>query len=237
MSAPSSPVFHHIHKKMEFVAIGPGKFMMGCSPEDTAAYSEEKPSHLVEITRPFEIGRYQVTQAQYESVVGGNPSYFPGANLPVEGVNWNDAQEFCAKLTARKDGYIYRLPTEAEWEYAARGGDASPRYGSLDLIAWYHDNSQGSTHAVGLKKPNAFGLYDTLGNVWEWVQDVYAEDYYSHSPQQDPAGPAAGDYRVARGGSWRGIARGPARVSSRYVLRAGVRSIVVGFRCARERAS
>ena len=108
MSAPSSPVFHHIHKQMEFVAIRPGKFMMGCSPGDAAAYSEEKPAHLVEITGPFEIGRYQVTQAQYESVVGGNPSYFPGANLPVEGVSWNDTQQFCAKLTARKDGFIYR---------------------------------------------------------------------------------------------------------------------------------
>ncbi len=124
---------------------------------------------------------------------------------------------------------------EAEWEYAARGGNPAARYGPLAEVAWYHDNSEGSTHPVGQKKPNGFGLYDTLGNVWEWVQDRYGQEYYSHSPDRDPPGPLSGEYRVARGGSWRGIARGLARVSSRYVLRGSVRSIVVGFRCAREK--
>ena len=221
---------------MEFVRIPPGTFMMGCSPGDSACYSEEKPSHRVVITRAFELGKYQVTQAQYEAVMGTNPSYFPGSDRPVEGVSWSDAQKFCEALNNRHDGYRYRLPAEAEWEYAARAGDASCRYGPLDEIAWYHDNSNGETHPVGQKKPNAFGLHDLLGNVWEWVQDCYGVDYYSTSPESDPTGPGMGEFRVARGGSWRGIARGLARVSSRYILRAGVRSIVIGFRCAREPA-
>jgi formylglycine-generating enzyme required for sulfatase activity len=208
--------------------------MMGCSPEDTEAYAEEKPSHRVVISRAFQVGKYQVTQAQYEAVIGKNPSYFPGPNHPVEGVSWDDAQKFCEALNSRKDGYIYRLPTEAEWEYAARAGDTSSRYGPLHEVAWYSENSDGKTHPVGLKKPNAFGIYDTLGNVWEWVQDRFEEQYYSHSPQADPKGPAVGEYRVARGGSWRGVVRGLARVSARYVLKSSVRSIVVGFRCARE---
>ena len=218
---------------MEFVKIQPGSLMMGCSPGDTECYAEEKPTHHVVITRPFEIGKYQVTQAQYQAVMGVNPSYFPGPEMPVEGVNWEDARRFCELLTEKKDGHRYRLPTEAEWEYAARGGDASPRYGLLDDVAWFRDNSGGTTHPVGQKKANAFGLHDTLGNVWEWVSDWYGLDYYSHSPESDPTGPPTGEYRVTRGGSWRGVARGLARVSSRYILRPSVRSIVVGFRCVR----
>lgn len=236
MSASFGTVLQLKGTPMEFVAIRPGTFMMGCSAGDTECYSEEKPLHEVEITKPFEIGKYQVTQAQYQEVMGANPSYFPGPNHPVEGVSWEDAQKFCEKLNARKDGFLYRLPTEAEWEYAARGGNSAARYGPLPEVAWYHDNSEGSTHPVGQKKPNGFGLYDTLGNVWEWVQDRYGQEYYSQSPDRDPPGPLSGEYRVARGGSWRGIARGLARVSSRYVLRGSVRSIVVGFRCAREKA-
>ncbi|MBZ5530915.1 MAG: formylglycine-generating enzyme family protein [Acidobacteriia bacterium] len=236
MSAPFRTAVQHKPIAMEFVIIAPGRFMMGCSLGDNECYSEEKPSHPVEITRPFEIGKFQVTQAQYEEVMGTNPSYFPGPSHPVDGVSWADAQKFCEQLNARNDGHIYRLPTEAEWEYAARGGNESCRYGLLPETAWYHDNSEGTTHPVGQKKPNSFGLYDTLGNVWEWVQDRYSPDYYSHSPERDPTGPATGEYRVARGGSWRGVARGLARVSSRYVLKSGVRSIVVGFRCAREKS-
>ena len=234
MSAPYTTVIKEKPRAMEFVLIRPGSFMMGCSADDQDCYSEEKPSHSVQITRSFELGKFQVTQFQYEDVMGTNPSYFLGPNHPVEGVNWDDAQKFCEKLNSRNDGYHYRLPTEAEWEYAARAGDPSPRYGLLHEIAWYHDNSEGTTHPVGLKKPNAFGLYDVLGNVWEWVQDRYAPDYYSHSPEQDPQGPSNGEYRIARGGSWRGVVRGLARVSSRYILRGSVHSIVVGFRCVRE---
>lgn len=237
MGAPLLSTVQEKPRALEFVLIRPGSFMMGCSPRDPECYSEEKPSHQVEISLPFELGKFQITQSQYESVMGNNPSYFQGPNHPVDGVSWDDAQKFCDNLNARNDGYRYRLATEAEWEYAARAGDTSPRYGLLNEVAWYHDNSEGSTHPVGLKKPNAFGLYDTLGNVWEWVQDRYAADYYSHSPGRDPQGPSSGEFRVARGGSWRGVARGLARVSSRYVLRAGVRSIVVGFRCARQPVS
>jgi len=219
---------------MEFVWIRPGNFMMGCSPGDQECYAEEKPAHRVVISRAFELGKCQVTQAEYEAVTGSNPSYFPGPNQPVEGVSWDDAQKFCDVLTSRKDGYVYRLPTEAEWEYAARGGDTSSRYGPLDEIAWWANNSEGKTHPVGLKKPNALGLFDTLGNVWEWVHDRYDADYYAHGPESDPKGADSGEYRIARGGSWRGIARGPARVSARYIIKASVRSIVVGFRCARQ---
>ncbi|MGB9361698.1 MAG: SUMF1/EgtB/PvdO family nonheme iron enzyme, partial [Candidatus Sulfotelmatobacter sp.] len=221
-------------KPMQFVKIPTGSFMMGCSPGDAECHAEEKPAHRVTIARAFELGKYLVTQEQYAAATAANRSYSKGPNLPVAGVSWDAAQRFCEVLNGKRDGYHYRLPTEAEWEYAARGGDASRRYGPLVEVAWFHDNSDGATHPVGEKKPNGFGLYDTLGNLWEWVQDWYGEDYYSHSPESDPKGPESGEYRVSRGGSWRGIARGPARVSSRYSLKPNVRSIVVGFRCARE---
>jgi formylglycine-generating enzyme required for sulfatase activity len=221
-------------KRMQFVSIPAGSFMMGCSTGDCECYPEEKPAHRVVITRPFEMGKCQVTQAEYEAVMAANPSYSLGPNLPVEGVSWDDVQKFCEAVNSKGDGYHYRLPTEAEWEYAARAGDNSCRYGPLVEVAWFGDNSGGRTHPVGEKKPNAFGLYDTLGNVWEWVQDWYGILYYSHSPESDPKGPASGEYRVSRGGSWRGVVRGHARVSSRYKLKPNVRSIVVGFRCARE---
>lgn len=220
---------------MRFVLIPAGSFVMGCSPGDTECYPEEKPAHRVTITRPFEIGKYQVTQADYQAVMQKNPSGFQGPNLPVESVSWEDAHHFCEALNRKKDGYHYRLPTEAEWEYAARGGTESARYGTLDQVAWYRDNSDGSTHPVGGKMPNALGLYDTLGNVWEWVQDWYSADYYGKSPESDPPGPISGEFRVLRGGSWRGVARGLARVSSRYILRPNAHSNVLGFRCAREK--
>jgi len=219
---------------MQFVSIRAGIFMMGCSAGDGECHADEKPAHRVSITRPFEMGKYQVTQAQYEAVASANPSYSKGPNLPVEGVSWDDAQKFCEALNGKGDGYHYRLPTEAEWEYAARAGDSSCRYGPLDEVAWSRDNSGGKTHPVGEKKPNAFGLYDMLGNVWEWVQDWYSITFYSDSPESDPKGPFTGEYRVSRGGSWRGVVRGHARVSSRYMLKPNVRSIVVGFRCVRE---
>ena len=149
-------------------------------------------------------------------------------------MSWEDAQKFCKAVNGKGDGYHYRLPTEAEWEYAARAGDASCRYGPLAEVAWFRENSGGRTHPVGQKKPNGFGLYDTLGNVWEWVQDWYGITYYGNSPESDPKGPGSGEYRVSRGGSWRGVVRGHARASSRYFLKPDVRSIVVGFRCVRE---
>jgi formylglycine-generating enzyme required for sulfatase activity len=219
---------------MQFVRIPPGTFMMGCSAGDSGCYPEEKPVHRVVITRAFEIGKYLVTQQEYSAIVGKTPSYFRGANLPVDSVSWEDARKFCEAFNDMQNDYRYRLPTEAEWEYAARGGNNSAQYGVLDEVAWSRTNSDGKTHPIGGKKPNGFGMYDTLGNLWEWVQDWYGLDYYHNSPEADPKGPESGEYRILRGGSWRGVARGPARVSSRYILRPGVRSNVLGFRCVRE---
>ena len=183
---------------MQFVSIPAGSFMMGCSSGDHECYAEEKPSHRVSITRPFEIGKYQVTQSEYEAIMATNPSYSRGPNHPVDGVSWEDAQKFCEAVNRKGDGYHYRLPTEAEWEYAARAGDTSCRYGSLDVVAWFRDNSGGTTHPVGEKKPNGFGLYDTLGNVWEWVQDWYGITYYGRSPESDPKGPLSGEVSAFR---------------------------------------
>jgi len=219
---------------MQFATIPAGSFMMGCSPGDGDCYAEEKPVRRVTITRPFEMNKFQLTQQDYEAVMNTNPSNFKGSNLPVENVSWDDAQRFCEAVNGKGDGYRYRLPTEAEWEYAARAGDPSSRYGPLLQVAWFRDNSGGTTHPVGEKQPNAFGLYDTLGNVWEWVQDWYGITYFSHKPESDPKGPQSGEYRVSRGGSWRGVVRGQSRVSARYILKPNTRSLVVGFRCVRE---
>ena len=164
--------------------------MMGCSTGDNACNADEKPAHRVQITKAFEIGKYEVTQAQWQAVMGSNPSTIKGDDHPVETISKQDAQDFLAKLTARNDGYRYRLPTEAEWEYAARAG--APLPASLDEVAWYAANSDDESHPVGRKKPNAWGLYDMLGNVREWVSDQYAQNYYSNSPLADPAGPQAG---------------------------------------------
>src|SRR5260370_8630072 len=218
---------------MQFVSIPAGSFMMGCSAGDHECHADEKPAHRVSITRPFEIGKYQVTQAQYEAVTTANPSYSQSRNLTVECVSGDDAQNFCEEVNGKGDGYHYRLPTEAEWEYAARAGDSSCRYGPVDEVAWSRDNSGGKTHPVGEKKPNAFGLYDMLGNVWEWVQDWYSITYYTQSAESDPKGPGSGEYRVSRAGSWRQAVQVHPPLSSRYMLKPNVRSIVVGFRCVR----
>ncbi len=190
--------------KFEFAKINPGEYLMGCSNGDTDCLGDEKPAHKVRISKGFEIGKYEVTETQWESVMGSNPSRFKGTDRPVESVSWNDAQEFLRKLNALNDGYRYRLPTEAEWEYAARAGTAGKYYGlSLDDIAWYGNNSGRAeldtktiwetdrinyvkriqdngdqTHTIGQKKPNAWGLYDMEGNVMEWVQDWYDDTYY-----------------------------------------------------------
>ena len=201
---------------------------MGSPDNDRKACDDEKPQHKVEIGSPFYLGVTPVTQAQFEAVMGKNPSHFQGLpENPVESVSWFEALKFCNKLS-RKNGlspyYVirgskpievvggegYRLPTEAEWEYACRAGTES-RYGfgddvkQLGSYAWYSSNSEGRTWPVGRKRPNAFGLYDMHGNVWEWCWDGYEEGYYRHSPDVDPLGDEEADYRVTRGGSWNDV--------------------------------
>jgi formylglycine-generating enzyme required for sulfatase activity len=188
----------------EFVPIEPGVFIMGCPPTARQCNETEKPAHRVGITRAFEIGKYEVTQAQWEAAMGTNPSAFKGPTRPVDNVVWQDAQEFIARLNTLGDSYRYRLPTEAEWEYAARAGDAGPEPGvaDSDRFGWFNTNAGGETHPVGQKAPNAWGLYDMRGNVDEWVADWYDESYYANSPGLDPAGPAPGQQRIVRGGQF-----------------------------------
>jgi len=214
---------------LTYVWIAPGTFQMGCSPGDTACSDDEKPAHQVTLTKGFWISQTLVTNAAYKKVVGSSPSHYPGDQFPVSQVNWDDAQAYCKAADMR-------LPTEAEWEYAARGGNPSARYGPLDDIAWYAANSNNTTHDVKQKLPNGYGLYDMLGNVWEWVADWYGP--YDATSQVDPPGPATGDgeHRVVRGAIWTSIGLG-VRVSyrdrvvptERYPT-APRRSI--GFRCA-----
>jgi formylglycine-generating enzyme required for sulfatase activity len=191
--------------RMDFVKIAPGEFIMGCSTGDIDCKDDERPQHRVQITKPFEIGKYEVTQAQWQSVMGSNPSAMKGDDRPVETVSKGDVQEFLNKLNARNDGFQYRLPTEAEWEYAARAGSSEQFTGRLDEVAWYAGNSEDESHPVGKKKPNAWGLYDMQGNVREYVSDGYAANYYQSSPAADPTGPAPGQ-RGGRGprGGFRG---------------------------------
>jgi formylglycine-generating enzyme required for sulfatase activity len=210
---------------------------MGCSPEERECGDNDQPAHRVRITKAFEIGKYEVTQAQWEAVMGGNPSEFKGPDRPVEQVSWNDIQEFLTSLNRRNDGYRYRLPTEAEWEYAARAGTTGEHYGNLEAIAWFGRNSGDQTHPVGRKQPNAWGLYDMLGNVWEWCQDWYGETHYrelAKSPAVDPSGPPRGEYRVLRGGSWYKYLWF-LRASSRFRERPSGRYRHAGFRCVREK--
>ena len=182
---------------MEFVLIPAGTFRMGGS--GLRADPSEKPRHEVAITRPFYIGKYEVTQGEWEAVMGSNPSHFDkcGERCPVDSVTWLDAQTFASKLNEREGSSSYRLPTEAEWEYAARAGSSKARYGPVDEIAWHRGNGSDRTHPVGGKLPNAFGLHDTLGNVAEWVQDWFGP--YSKKPQTDPTGPESGRHSVVRG--------------------------------------
>ena len=185
---------------MEFIWIPPGEFRMGSTSLRTP---DAEPVTRVQISRGFWLGKYELTQADWQAVMGTNPSEFSGCGRrPVDSVSWNDVQEFIRSLNDRAGGNYYRLPTEAEWEYAARAGTTENRYANLDAIAWYGGNSGGRTHPVGQKEPNAWGLHDMLGNVWELVQDWHGD--YPGGFLIDPTGPASGSQRVARGGSWGG---------------------------------
>ncbi len=220
-------------KAIEFVLVKGGCFQMGDTFGDGQA--DEKPVHSVCVD-DFYMGKYEITQGQWQSVMGNNPSYFKncGEKCPVEQVNWNDIQEFINKLNA-KTGKKYRLPTEAEWEYAARSGGKKEKYAGtssdaeLGKYAWYSGNSGGSTHLSGQKQPNGLGLYDMTGNVWEWCQDSYGETYYSQSPRKNPAGPPSGIRRVLRGGAWIFEPAG-IRAAIRYGLTPASRSDLYGFR-------
>jgi len=250
---------------MTLVRIEPGSFLMGSSKDQSdhlmrvfssskrELFDDEQPRHTVKITRPFYLGTHQVTQGQYQTVTGDNPSHFMGSDdLPVESVSWHEAVEFCNKLSEREKrapfygidgtevtlagGNGYRLPTEAEWEYACRvkrmtlypfGDDV----GQVDEHAWYFSNSEGRTQPVGQKLPNAWGLYDMLGNVWEWCADWYDEKYYASSPPADPPGAPTGSFRVIRGGSC-GYFPKQCRSAKRYWETPEFRSADLGFRVA-----
>ena len=177
-----------------------------------SAEDSEKPGHAVTLTQPYYMGKYDVTQEQYQAVIGTNPSKFIGKDNPVEMVSWDDAQIFCKKLTEQTTQTV-RLPAEAEWEYSCRAGTTSTYHSGdaeadLGRVAWYGVNSKDTTHPVGQKEMNAFGLYDMHGNVWQWCQDWYAEDYYYNSPAETPQGPDHGAWHLLRGGSWGYSARG-----------------------------
>ncbi len=182
---------------MEFVKIPAGSFMMLDKSRDS-----QKPIHKVTISQGFWLQKTEVTQAQWQTVMGNNPSQFKGDNLPVETVSWDDAQEFIKELNAKSEG-TYRLPTEAEWEYAARAGTTGDYAGNLDSMAWYEANSDKMTHAVSTKQANGWGLYDMHGNVYEWCQDWYSKNYYANSAGVNPTGAPSGTLQAVRGGSWR----------------------------------
>jgi formylglycine-generating enzyme required for sulfatase activity len=258
---------------LKYVWIPPGTFQMGCAPGDDECTSDEKPPHQVQISKGFWLAQTPVSVGAYkrfarekvkamppESDLLGRPLNIAWRNeaMPVVNVTWEESRDYCAWAGGR-------LPTSAEWEYAARGRSPNPRYGHLDDIAWYADNSgqqrldstrirnedkkaygggrktldqrlkenANGMHDVGQKLPNAYGLFDMLGNVWEWTNDWYGENYYQSSPAQDPVGPSTGKYRVLRGASWDDV---PAyvRVSYSHKAEPDLRNYTLGFRCVVE---
>jgi formylglycine-generating enzyme required for sulfatase activity len=187
---------------MRLVRIEPGKFTMG-SPKAEKYRGQHEDEHEVEITQPFHLGKYEVTQAEYQAVMANNPSQFKNDQLPAEMVSWDDAKEFCAKLS-KKEGRKYTLPTEAEWEYACRAGTKTPFYfGETISTDQANYNGQKKTTAVGSFPANGWGLHDMYGNVMEWCEDYYQDqNYYRNSPKKDPEGPEKGIGHIVRGGMW-----------------------------------
>ncbi len=233
---PPAQVRENPKDGLKYVWIPPGSFMMGCSAGDTECDDvNEKPIHQVRLSKGFWLGQTEVTVRAYRHFAAAAGRQVPPApsfndgwandNMPIVNVFWDDAQAYCGWIGGR-------LPTEAEWEHAARGGSTEARYGDIDEIAWYEGNSGEQTHEVAQKRANRFGLFDMLGNVWEWVNDRYNKNYYQSSPSQDPSGPSTGEYRVVRGGSWNGYLS--IRVSYRTGVRPYLTDIVTGFRCAWE---
>jgi formylglycine-generating enzyme required for sulfatase activity len=219
---------------MKLVLIHPGKFMMGSPDSEQGRRDDEGPQHEVEITKPFYMGATEVTQAQYEVVMGTNPSHFKGPTNPVDSVTWDEAAEFCRKLS-EKTRKTARLPTAAEWEYACRAGTKTRfSFGDSDSLlgdyAWCQSNSRGKTNPVGQKKPNAWGLYDMHGNVAEWCADWYGP--YSSVASKDPQGAASGGGRVVRGGAGRDAKSDPFRCASHSGHVPSRRLDIFGFRCA-----
>ena len=214
--------------KLDLVLIHPGKYRMGGRNTD-----DEKPVHEVTISKAFYIGKYDVTQEQYKAVMKNDPSNFKGPKNPAERVTWDEAQTFCKNLSATSSTTV-RLPTEAEWEYACRAGSTTTYcFGDsedgLAAYAWYSGNANDTTHPVGEKKPNAWGLYDMHWNVWNWCVDWYDANYYASSPKIDPPGPASGTEHVVRGGSWHhGVTS--ARSACRYHFAPELRHTLLGFR-------
>jgi len=221
--------------EIEMVFVKGGKFRMGCNAnEEKNCMNDERPIHEIKIGN-YSIGKYPVTQKQWGSVMGIVPAHFDGDDLPVEQVSWDEAQEFIKRLNAMT-GRKYRLPTEAEWEYAAQGGANAKGqrfsgYRFLDDIAWYEYNSNGRTQRVGAKQPNELGVYDMVGNVWEWVNDWYDKNYYKESLVSNPYGPKRGSERVYRGGGFDSYEQ-HCRVSLRNYNRPGYRTINLGLRLA-----
>jgi formylglycine-generating enzyme required for sulfatase activity len=257
-------VFSQPAPDIEMVLVRGGRFRMGCQSAMESCINDERPIREVQLNS-FWIGKYPITQGQWQAVMGTNPSVFTGdPNRPVENVSWDDVQAFITKLN-QMTGRRYRLPTEAEWEYAARGGqeatgsretraerrarEAAEAEGDaaagdrgraqmffghrfLDDVAWYSYNSGGETHPVGGKNPNELGMYDVIGNVWEWVSDRYDRYYYRNSPLRNPPGPRHGDDRVYRGNSFRSDER-YCRLSIRNHAHPGHKSLDLGFRLVR----
>jgi len=217
---------------MRMVRVAPGTFLMGSPPGDALRQDEETP-HRVTLTRAFRIAANEVTGRQWLAVMPQNRGPQPGDDRPVASVSWKEAQEFCLELS-RKEGKTYRLPTEAEWEHACRAGGASLPAAGPDLaaVAWYSENSEGTTHPVGLKAPNAWGLHDMLGNVAEWTMDSYGP-YPRQGEIKDPTGPAIGVTRVVRGGAWRSFP--PAlRCAARVGIPESYQLLHVGLRVVQE---